>query len=65
MNDNNEQIVLETLDRLHIKYDITEHPAVFTIEDMNTLGIILEGNVVKNLFFKKFKWNKSLSFSHG
>ena len=52
MNDNNEQIVLETLDRLHIKYDITEHPAVFTIEDMNTLGIILEGNVVKNLFLR-------------
>ena len=42
MNDNNEQIVLETLDRLHIKYDITEHPAVFTIEDMNTLGIMLQ-----------------------
>ena len=60
MNDNNEQIVLETLDRLHIKYDITEHPAVFTIEDMNTLGIMLEGNVVKNLFLRNSNGIKSI-----
>ena len=59
MNDNNEQIVLETLDRLHIKYDITEHTAVFTIEDMNTLGIMLEGNVVKNLLLRNSKGTKN------
>lgn len=52
MNDNNKQEVLKKLDELHIEYDITEHPAVFTIEDMNALDIMMEGNVVKNLFLR-------------
>ena len=51
-NNNNEQEVLKKLDEMHIKYDITEHPEVFTIEDMSILGIMHEGNVVKNLFLR-------------
>ncbi|WP_455542217.1 prolyl-tRNA synthetase associated domain-containing protein [Intestinibacter sp.] len=49
---NNEREVLKKLDELNIEYDITEHPEVFTIEDMDILGIMLEGNVVKNLFLR-------------
>lgn len=48
----NEQEVLRKLDEMNIEYDITEHPAVFTIDDMKILGIMEEGNVVKNLFLR-------------
>lgn len=51
-NSINEQEVLKKLDEMHIEYEITEHPAVFTIDDMKILGIIGEGNVVKNLFLR-------------
>lgn len=48
----NEQrkLVFDTLDRSGIKYEVVEHPAVATIEEMDALGFDTNHEVVKNLF---------------
>lgn len=47
--------VYEKLNELNISYEITEHPAVFTIEEMDALGITKKGDVCKNLFLRDEK----------
>ena len=47
--------VTDALNSLHICYEITEHPPVYTIEEMEALGITLNGDVVKNLFLRDAK----------
>lgn len=37
------------------RYELIEHPAVFTIEEMDKLGITLSGEVCKNLFLRDAK----------
>jgi len=49
------QIVFDALESLKINYELTEHPAVFTIEEMERLGITGKGEVVKNLFLSDEK----------
>lgn len=49
------QKVLDTLDRLAVKYEITEHDPVYTIEDMDNLEITGLGDVCKNLFLRDDK----------
>ncbi|MEG0855473.1 MAG: prolyl-tRNA synthetase associated domain-containing protein [Terrisporobacter sp.] len=44
--------VLKKLEDLNIKYEITEHPPVYTIEDMEDLHLNEKGHVAKNLFLK-------------
>ena len=44
--------VLETLDKMEVSYEITEHPPVHTIEEMEQLGICSQGTVAKNLFLR-------------
>jgi len=44
------QLVLEAMQHSHITYDITEHPAVYTIEEMDRLRIDPQNEVAKNLF---------------
>ena len=44
------QIVFDKLDALEIQYELTEHPAVLTIEDIDELGLDPNGEVAKNLF---------------
>ena len=48
----NRQKVLETLDRLHIDYEVIDHPPVHTIEEMDALGVFTKGEVCKNLFLR-------------
>ena len=43
---------LRRLDELGIAYGEERHPAVFTIEDMDALGICERGEVAKNLFLR-------------
>ncbi|KAB3525616.1 prolyl-tRNA synthetase associated domain-containing protein [Alkaliphilus serpentinus] len=50
-----QQPVYKNLDQLKIHYSVTQHPAVFTIEEMEALGITKEGDVVKNLFLRDAK----------
>lgn len=47
--------VIEKLHTLNIPFNIVEHEAVYTIEDMDKLDIMLHGNVVKNLFLRDQK----------
>jgi len=45
-----QQKTLQKLDDMNIAYDLKEHPAVYTIEEMDGLGI--SEDVVKNLFLR-------------
>lgn len=47
--------VYDVLDDLSIEYEVTDHPAVFTIEEMDKLGLGVKGEVVKNLFLRDDK----------
>jgi len=44
------QRTLQKLDGMSVAYDFKEHPAVYTIEEMDDLGI--SEDVVKNLFLR-------------
>ena len=46
---------LQALEELGISGELVRHPAVFTIEEMERLGIALRGEVVKNLFLRDDK----------
>ena len=43
------------LDEQGIPYELAEHPAVFTIEEMERLGLSGDGEVAKNLFLRDDK----------
>lgn len=47
---NPQEKVFEMLNALNIEYQIINHPAVFTVEDMGNLNITQYGDVCKNLF---------------
>lgn len=47
--------VLARLEALGIPYELTEHPAVYTIEEMDNLKITEKGDVCKNLFLRDAK----------
>lgn len=47
--------VFEKLEELGIEYEVINHPAVFTIEEMDNLEITKGGDVVKNLFLRDTK----------
>ena len=44
--------VLQKLKKMEITYELEEHPAVYTIEEMEVLGIHERGDIVKNLFLR-------------
>ncbi|MDD4297522.1 MAG: prolyl-tRNA synthetase associated domain-containing protein [Ruminiclostridium sp.] len=52
---NNQEKVLQRLDDLGISYEIVQHSAVYTIEDMVALGLGEKGSIVKNLFLRDDK----------
>ncbi len=43
------------LDALGISYRVVDHPAVYTIEEMDRLGLDKPGGIVKNLFLRDAK----------
>jgi Ala-tRNA(Pro) deacylase len=49
------QIVFEKLNELGINYDFIEHPAVYTIEELESLNISNKNKIVKNLFLRDDK----------
>lgn len=49
------QIALDKLREMGIRYDLIEHPAVYTIEEMESLGIDNKNEIVKNLFLRDDK----------
>lgn len=56
MYDKNE--VLSLLKKMHISYKMKEHLPVYTMEEMETAGILREGRVCKNLFLRNQKGKK-------
>lgn len=46
---------VRALAALGISCDMVRHPAVFTIDEMESLGVTLKGEVVKNLFLRDDK----------
>lgn len=52
---NQQEKVFEMLSVLDIEYQVMNHPAVFTIEDMDNLKITQYGDVCKNLFLRDVK----------
>lgn len=48
-------IVFDKLISMNIPFDVIEHPAVFTIEDMDKLNIQNKNEIVKNLFVRDDK----------
>jgi Ala-tRNA(Pro) deacylase len=50
-----QQRVFEKLDELKIKYEVMNHPAVYTIEQMDELAITKLDDVCKNLFLRDYK----------
>ena len=50
--------VYQVLDGLGIPYQVMQHPAAFTIEDMDALDISNKDDIVKNLFLKDARGNR-------
>ncbi|MEF9839464.1 MAG: prolyl-tRNA synthetase associated domain-containing protein [Lachnospiraceae bacterium] len=49
------QKVYDALDKLNIQYEVVEHEPVYTMEDMDRLGLPLKGTLCKNLFLRDSK----------
>ena len=47
--------VYEALDKMKIKYEVVEHEPVYTMEDMDRLGLTKKGTLCKNLFLRDSK----------
>ena len=47
--------VIDAMESMNIQYDIIEHPAVYTIDEMDKLNIDSNNEVVKNLFVRDDK----------
>ncbi|MDR1165056.1 MAG: prolyl-tRNA synthetase associated domain-containing protein [Deltaproteobacteria bacterium] len=50
--------VYERLDELGISYQVSEHPPVYTVEEMENLGLGRIGAIVKNLFLRDNKGSR-------
>lgn len=55
---NKKEKVLKKLNQLNIKYELIEHPPVYTIEEMENLNLEEKGHIVKNLFLKNSNGKK-------
>lgn len=53
--ENQKQRIYDELKRLNIKYEAVEHEPVFTMEDMDRLGLPQKGTLCKNLFLRDSK----------
>ena len=58
MLDNVRQKVYDTLEAAGIPYQVWEHPAVFTIEEMDALHLPRPEIIAKNLFLRDAKGKK-------
>ena len=53
--DSIQQKVTAVLDSMNIDYEIIEHPAVYTVEDIDRLNLPQKESIVKNLFIRDDK----------
>ncbi|MBF4785813.1 YbaK/EbsC family protein, partial [Clostridioides difficile] len=54
----NETKIYDILDKLNVEYDVVEHEAVYTAEQLVILDGITKGCQCKNLFLRNAKGNK-------
>lgn len=60
MNREKTERVYQWLQENGIAYQVVEHPALFTIEEMNQIGLEKHGRVCKNLFLRDEKGRRHL-----
>ncbi len=56
--ENTREAALTRLRELGLSFEVEEHPAVYTIEEMEGLGLTGKGDVCKNLFLRDYKGKK-------
>lgn len=54
------QTVLDKLNAMGISFELIEHPAVYTIEEMERLNLSRYGHVCKNLFLRDAKGKRHI-----
>lgn len=59
---NQRQAALDKLDILGISYDLVEHPAAFTVGEMEALNIDNQDKIPKNLFLRDDKKKRYILF---
>lgn len=47
--------IVDKLNTLNINYELVEHPAIYTIEEMNSLNLTNSEKIAKNLFIRDDK----------
>lgn len=57
---NNRENIIERLNELNIPYEIKEHEAAFTMEDLERAGLNRDGSICKNLFLRDFKGKRHM-----
>ena len=53
--ENQKQRIYDELKKPNIKYEVVEHEPVYTMEDMDRLGLPAKGTLCKNLFLRDAK----------
>lgn len=57
---NNRENIFERLNELNIPYEIKEHSAAFTMDDLEKAGLNNDGTICKNLFLRDFKGRRHM-----
>jgi Ala-tRNA(Pro) deacylase len=52
--------ILSRLDELNIKYELTEHKALFSMDEYDEAGINGNDEICKNLFLRDYKGNRHM-----
>lgn len=52
--------ILSRLDELNIKYELTEHKALFSMDEYDETGINDNDEICKNLFLRDYKGNRHM-----
>lgn len=52
---NNRDNILQRLDELSVSYELKEHPAAFTMEELDQLHLNDNNEICKNLFLRDYK----------
>ena len=52
---NNRDNILQRLDELSVSYELKEHPAAFTMEELDELHLNDNNEICKNLFLRDYK----------
>lgn len=57
---NNRDNILERLNQLNIPYELKEHTAAFTMDELEALGLNSENTICKNLFLRDYKGKRHM-----